>query len=154
MLFSELYASVDWSRGFRSLDKELARLGGGTRSGRSGNKGTLFVDKLMSVYGRDGKDKLVLVHVEIQAQEQDEFPRRIYEYHIWIFSKHLTPVVSLEVLADTDLDWRPSEYELRFGGCRARLDFPVAKLMDFRGLRVFKGAGIRRRPRIDVLLET
>lgn len=133
MLFPELHASVEWSLGFKSLDKELARLGGGSRSGRSGNKGTLFVDKLMSVYGRDGKDMLVLVHVEIQAQTHDGFARRMFEYYTRIFSKHLTPVVSLAVLADTDLNWRPSEYELRFGGCRARLDFPVAKLMDFRG---------------------
>lgn len=73
-------------------------MGGGTRSGKGGNKGTLFVDKLMSVYGRDGQDMLVLIHVEIQAKKQDDFPRRVYEYHSRIFSKHLTPVVSLAVL--------------------------------------------------------
>jgi len=140
MLFPALYASVDWGRGFRSLDKELALLGGarsgrggGARSGRGGNKGTLIVDKLLSVYGRDGEDMRVLVHVEIQARKQDDFARRMYEYHARLFSKHRKPVVSLAVLADSDMAWRPSEYEFRFGGCRIRLDYPVAKLLDFQG---------------------
>ncbi len=57
----------------------------------------------------------------------------MFEYHARIFGKHMRPVVSLAVLADSDMEWRPSEYEFRFGGCRVRLDNPVAKLLDFQG---------------------
>jgi hypothetical protein len=68
LLFPDLYAQIDWARGYQFLNTELMRpvpfLGRTQR----------FVDVLMRVYFRDGKERIVLLHIEIQAQRTANFP--------------------------------------------------------------------------------
>ena len=40
-------------------------------------------------------------------------------------------MISLAVLADEGVSWRPSSYGYTLGGCRVSLEFPIAKLLDY-----------------------
>jgi len=40
-------------------------------------------------------------------------------------------VVSLAILGDEDPNWRPSRFEHGRWGCRAGIEFPVFKLLDY-----------------------
>jgi len=125
LLFPHIHAEIDWSRGYESLDKELAQVV------RDADHGRRLADKLFRVYRRDGEPEIVHLHVEVQGQPEAGFPERFFVYYYRIFDYRGGPVVSLAILADADPDWRPGEYTAELWGCSVRFEFPVAKLWDY-----------------------
>jgi hypothetical protein len=73
----------------------------------------------------------VLVHIEIQSQEEVNFSRRMFVYHYRLRDKYDLPIVSLAVLGDERVSWRPSVYETALWGCELSFRFPVVKLRDW-----------------------
>jgi hypothetical protein len=125
LLFPEIAAQIDWSRGWESLDKEFQQLVHESEVGRR------YVDKLVRVWTTCGAETWVLIHVEVQTDQDPEFPRRMFVYHYRIFDRYNKPVASLAVLADDDALWRPDLFREIVFGCESTLRFPIAKLRDF-----------------------
>jgi len=90
-------------------------------------------DKLVAVYLRDGSEQWVLVHIEVQAQRDDAFARRVLAYNYRIFEQHARPVASLVVLADDNPHWRPRAFYNELLGTTMGISFAIAKLSDFAG---------------------
>jgi hypothetical protein len=124
--FPEAHAEIDWSRGYVFLDKELQQIAPESEAGRQ------LADKLVQVWRRDGTDAWVLVHIEVQSQEQREFARRMFTYHYRLFDRYQRQVVSLAVLGDERATWRPDSFGYALWGCELALRFPIAKLVDYR----------------------
>ena len=125
--FPEIHADVDWSRPCESLDTELQKI---VRDAKQGQK---FVDKLVKVWLKNGEEKWLLLHVEVQVWRESDFARRMYVYNYRIADRYDREVVSLAILADDDPQWRPSHYESSRWGFRMRMEFPVVKLLDYVG---------------------
>ena len=125
LFFPVAATDIDWSMGREFLDKELQKV---TRKGAQGRR---EVDKLIKVCRRGGEETWVLVHVEIQGQAQADFARRMYTYHSRLSDRYRRPVASFAVLADSRHRWHPRRYEHRLWGCRAVLEFPSVKLLDY-----------------------
>jgi len=123
--YPRIEEDIDWKRGFEFLDTELQQIKRETETGRRD------ADKLVKVWRRSGEEEWVLVHVEVQSQRQSEFSERMYLYHSRIFDRYRRSVVSLGILGDEQPGWRPSRYERELWGCRAILEFPVVKLLDY-----------------------
>ncbi|MEQ9668180.1 transposase [Coleofasciculus sp. G2-EDA-02] len=123
--YPQIEEDIDWERGFEFLDTELQQIKRETETGRRD------ADKLVKVWRRSGEEQWVLVHVEVQSQRQSEFSERMYLYHSRIFDRYRRSVVSLGILGDEQPGWRPSRYERELWGCRAILEFPVVKLLDY-----------------------
>ncbi|MEQ9486461.1 transposase [Coleofasciculus sp. F4-SAH-05] len=123
--YPRIEEDIDWKRGFEFLDTELQQIKRETETGRRD------ADKLVKVWRRSGEEQWVLVHVEVQSQRQSEFSERMYLYHSRIFDRYRRSVVSLGILGDEQPGWRPSRYERELWGCRAILEFPVVKLLDY-----------------------
>ncbi|MCP2728622.1 transposase [Limnofasciculus baicalensis] len=69
--------------------------------------------------------------LEVQSQSQSEFSERMYIYHSRIFDRYRRSVVSLAILGDEQKSWTPNRYERQLWRCRAILEFPVVKLIDY-----------------------
>lgn len=123
--YPRIEEDIDWERGFEFLDTELQQIKRETETGRRD------ADKLVKVWRRSGEEQWVLVHVEVQSQRQSEFSERMYLYHSRIFDRYRRSVVSLGILGDEQPSWRPSRYERELWGCRAILEFPIMKLLDY-----------------------
>ena len=123
--FPEVYANIDVERGHEFLDKELERIAPDAAMGR----GT--VDKLAKVWMRDGQEQWLLIHVEVQSQEQSTFAERMYTYNHRLCDKYGTMPVSLAILGDDRPNWRPSEFVAGRWGCEVRFTFPTAKLLEY-----------------------
>jgi len=123
--YPRIEEDIDWEPGFEFLDTELQQIKRETQTGRRD------ADKLVKVWRRSGEEQWVLVHVEVQSQRQSEFSERMYLYHSRIFDRYRRSVVSLGILGDEQPGWRPSRYERELWGCRAILEFPVVKLLDY-----------------------
>lgn len=125
LLFPEVHALIDWSRGYESLDKEFQQIV------REAELGRRYVDKLVKVWTLGGVECWVLIHIEVQTAREVEFPERMYVYNYRVFDRYNKPVASLAVLADDEPDWRPREFQRSLFGCETGIRFPTVKLLDF-----------------------
>jgi hypothetical protein len=129
LLFPHVHEVIDWSRGYESLDTELQQIL------RDADQGRKHVDKLMKVWLRDGQEKWLLIHIEVQSQEEAEFPRRMFVYQYRLFDRYNRMALSLAVLGDERPDWRPDRFAQEVYGCGLVFYFPIVKLLDYIGKR-------------------
>lgn len=71
-----------------------------------------------------------MIHIEVQSQEESQFPERMYIYHYRSFDIH-KKVISLAILGDDRPSWRPHSYSYELGGSSIHFEFPIAKLLDY-----------------------
>lgn len=123
--FPSLHAQIDWSQAAIFRDKELQQISYDAETGRQ------TVDKLAQVRLRSGVELWLLIHVEVQGQWEAAFATRMYVYNYRLFDRFKQHAVSLAILTDANRHWRPDHYEHEVFGCRVRLDFPVAKILEY-----------------------
>lgn len=123
--FPQVHDLIDWSKPPQSLDKELQQITA------SSDIGSRYADKLFQVWLRDNQEVWVLIHTEVQSQEESDFSKRMYIYNYRAFDLYQRPVISLAILGDERLNWRPSSYGYAFAGCEVNLKFTIVKLLDY-----------------------
>lgn len=123
--FVQAHAQIDWSCGYAFKDTELRQVV------RDAELGKRYADVLVQVTMKGGLLCLLYIHIEVQGQRDPQFELRMFTYNYRLFDRYACPIVSLAVLADEDPAWRPDYYEFSAMGCKHRLDFPIAKLLDF-----------------------
>lgn len=126
LFFPQAHADIDWTRGYEFLDKELQQVV------REAELGRRLADKLVRVWRTGGDEAWVLVHVEVQGQEEAGFSKRMYVYNYRLFDRYDRTVVSLAVLADERSGWRPQQFGYHLWGCEVGFRFPVVKLLDYK----------------------
>ncbi len=122
----DVYPQIDWTRPPVFLEQELRSVT------RKTKRGTRSVDRLAQVWLRDGTEQWVLVHIEIQSQEDQQFPFRMFRYHfrsLDLFEGR--SVFSLALLGDEVPDWRPSGYSGSLWGTSVQFAFRSIKLRDY-----------------------
>lgn len=92
------------------MDKKLEEVAKDATIGRR------FADKLVKVHLKNGREEWVLIHIEVQSQEED-FAMRMYIYHYRIYDKYKKSVASLAILGDEKESWRPSSFSYSLFGC-------------------------------------
>jgi hypothetical protein len=102
--FPTAYADIDWERGYTFLDTELQQI---TRDARLTRR---HVDKLVKVWKKSGQETWLLIHIEIQSQDEAGFPERMFIYYYRIYDRYHLPIESLAILADETVGWRPTEF--------------------------------------------
>jgi len=125
--FPVAHADIDWNREPVFMDKELQQIVPGAVSGR----GT--VDKLVQVWTSAGEEAWVLIHVEVQSQQDASFAERMFGYNYRLRDKYGRMPVSLAILGDESRSWRPSRFESGRWDCEVRFTFPAVKLVDYSG---------------------
>lgn len=125
LAFPAAHPLIDWSRSYESLDQELQQVV------RDAELGKRIADKLFKVWLQGEEEAYVLIHVEVQGQEEADFAERMYVYNYRCYDRYRRPVMSLAVLGDERASWRPSSFGYNLGGCEAGLKFPIAKLLDY-----------------------
>ncbi|MCZ8117854.1 MAG: hypothetical protein O9295_07255, partial [Microcystis sp. LE18-22.4A] len=62
---------------------------------------------------------------------EENFPQRMYIYNYRAFDLYQKPVISLAILGDERVNWRPDSYNYTIAGCEVSLKFPTVKLLDY-----------------------
>ena len=94
-------------------------------------KGSKFVDKLVKVYLKNGSEQWLLVHIEVQSDEDEEFSLRMFRYFYRIFDRHGKPVVSLAIVTGP-ANWKPEPtYELKVYDSGVEFQYLMSRLMDY-----------------------
>jgi len=123
--FPEIYARIDFSRGYDFLDKELQKV---VRDAKMKRR---LVDKLVKVRLKNGQTSLLYIHIEVQGQKDQDFAKRVFIYYYRLFDNYGDNVISLAILGDDQEDWRPNSYAYEFSGFEVFFRFPIIKLLDY-----------------------
>ncbi len=123
--FPIIYNEVNLEKGYQFLDKELEKVVKDARIG------TRFADKLVKVCLKDGTEKWLLIHLEVQGYYDADFVKRMYTYNYRIFDRYDEEVISLAILTDDNQCYRPCRYEISRWGFRHLFEFPTIKLIDY-----------------------
>ncbi len=126
--YPELNKLIDYTKGYDFLDKELNQIIPSNETGRKA------VDKLVKVFYRNGEEKWLLLHIEIQSQYEKDFARRIFIYNYKILDKYKNrDVISLVVLGDTNKSFRPNKYQIKYPDFELTFKYKIVKLIDYIG---------------------
>lgn len=116
----------DMEKGFVFLDKELSELfpeiecKGGSR----------FVDMLVKVFLKNGKEEWILVHIEIQGANDKNLPERMYQYGYRIYDRYKVHVAALVVFTGNKNQHRPSSFSSSFLGTEITYKYNVYHILD------------------------
>jgi len=105
--FPAVETDIDWDRGLEFLDKEFHQIVQGLIKEKYQSRS---VDKLVRVHRKNGKEELVLVHVEIQSQKTGDFCERMYLYNSLIYRRRVDMVavrISFTEVGSGSRKWRP-----------------------------------------------
>lgn len=116
----------DLERGFVFLDKELEQLFPPEDDAYKNRS----VDKLVQVYTREGAEKWILVHIEVQGKADPAFGERMFTYFSRIFDKYRRPITAFAILTDGTKSFRPSEYAQSFLGTSLVYRFNSYKILE------------------------
>ncbi|BAV07203.1 hypothetical protein SAMN05421788_102174 [Filimonas lacunae] len=104
--FANADSVFDMERGFEFLDKELHEI-----TPDSHIRHPRFVDKLVKTWYKDGTEKWLLVHIEVQGYIDTSFPARMFTYFYRICDKFHHEITSLAIFTDNDDKYQPDRYE-------------------------------------------
>ncbi len=121
----QAHGEIEWSRGYEFLDKELQQVV------RDAELGLRLVDKLVKIWRTGGEEAWVLIHLEVQSQEETNFAERMFVYHYRIYDRYKRSVASLAVLGDERESFRPNQFGYELWGSEVKFKFPVVKLLDY-----------------------
>ncbi len=123
--YPDLAEKIDWAAGYEMLDQELLKITSDSMIS------TRRVDKLIKVKSLDGQHCLVLLHVEVQNTKDKHFGQRLFQYFYRLYD---LPVLTLAILADNRVNWRPNHYTKEvWGHPVCHFEFLISKLLDFQG---------------------
>ena len=123
--FKDADIIFDMEKRFQFLDKELEQLFPMEES-----QAPKFVDKLMKVFTRDGKEEWILCHIEIQGYKERDFGKRMFTYFYRILDKYGKPVTAIAIFTDSSKNFHPKVYEYEFLGTKNTFHFNTYKILD------------------------
>src|SRR3989337_3339444 len=118
----DLYPDVDFSKGYTFLDKELHKL---FHKGKGKKR---YPDHLVKVYLKDGTERWILIHIEVQGYREKNFPLRMFTYFYRIFDKYQQPIVALCIFIDKDKNFKPSRFKYEFYKTSLAYKYRIYKL--------------------------
>ncbi|WP_229239279.1 hypothetical protein [Emticicia agri] len=113
-------------KGFEFLDKELEQL----FPPQNDNFSPKYVDKLVKVFMKDGKEKWILVHIEVQGYKDVNFPERMFTYYYRIFDKYNKPITAFAIFTDDSFRLYPDKFEQSFLGTSIRYEYNTYKITE------------------------
>lgn len=115
---------IDFSKGIDFLDKELEQL----FPPEDDEFKPKMVDKLARIYGRDGKEEWLLVHVEVQGRYSPDFGERMFTYYSRIWDKYRKPITAYAVFTESTLKSRDNYFSQQFMGTTLSYKFNTYKI--------------------------
>ena len=123
--FKDADVLFDMEKGFQFLDKELEQLFPAEEI-----KAPRFVDKLVKVFTKSGREEWILVHIEVQGYHDKNFSERMFTYFYRILDKYEKRVTSIAVYTDANKNFHPKMFTYEYLGTRITFQFNTFKVID------------------------
>ena len=119
----DLAKEINFSKGVEFLDKELSKL---SSKGETKNRDA---DTLVKVFLKNGEEKWVLVHIEVQGYKEEDFSKRMYTYYYRILDRYGKDITAIAILTDENKDFKPNKYEKEFYGTKLVYEYNSFKIL-------------------------
>jgi hypothetical protein len=117
---------IDWAQPIEFLDTQLQQI---TKEAEVGRR---FADLLVKVALLNGNEAWLCLHLEVQANKEVIFPKRLLVYNMRIFELFDKPAISLAILTDSNSQWRPTHYAFEYPDTALNFRFGMVKLLDYK----------------------
>jgi predicted transposase YdaD len=121
--FSKDANLIDFSRGYEFLDQELAQLFPESVSTKR------YVDKLVKVYLKDGEERWILIHIEVQGYQDKNFPERMFCYFYRLKDRFGIEITALAIFTDKNPKYKPKKYYKNLLGTKISYEFNIYKVL-------------------------
>jgi hypothetical protein len=121
----EIYEAIDFQQSFTFLDTEMAQFD------KQALKGAKVVDKLAKVFRKDGSERWILIHIEVQGDADEDFSLRMFRYFYRIFDRYGKQVISIAVLTERASGPADGRYERKVFGSGVEFHYLPFNLMDY-----------------------
>lgn len=122
----EAYLDIDWEKPYILLEQELLAIVNPNDNGKRS------IDKLFLVHLKNGREQLILLHIEVQHSKDDDFSERMFVYFYRAYEEHKKDIATLAILADKNAQWRPDKFQRKIWGTEITRTYKVVKLIDYK----------------------
>jgi predicted transposase YdaD len=143
LVWKSMYDSIDWSQGFLDLEQEFEGALTQAKLNNKEDRRNQLVDKLFRISLKSGKEVWILLHVEIQGQEEANFPERMFSYFVAIKNRHRgLHVEQVAIFLDTNLNYIPDTYTFpSFSHAKLTYQYKVIKIAQWKGIITTENVG-------------
>lgn len=121
----DLYKDVDFTKPIEFLEQELLDIF------KTKYKGKRINDKLVKVYLKDGTEKWVLIHIEVQATFETEFAERMFLYYALIYTKYgVKDITAIAIFTNNKVPKRYDKFEHHLYGTRILYEYNSYRVID------------------------
>ena len=121
----ELYQEIDFEKAYEFLDGELNRI---KIKSKAKNRRS---DKLVKIYLKDGSEKYILIHIEVQGYFDEAFADRMFTYYYRISDLHSTrDITSISIFVDEDKQFHPNKFENNLFGTEVYYKYNTYKVLE------------------------
>lgn len=121
----DLHGEVDFSKIPDFLQQELFK------ELLDNKKGTNHADQIVKVHLKDGKEKWILVHIEVEGSADADFPKRMFRYFYRIFDKFEREIVAFAVMTGPGKIERSLGFTYSYFGTTLDYAYNVHKVSDY-----------------------
>lgn len=125
--FPELHKLIDYSKGIDFLEQELNKIFYKSEVKKR------RTDKLAKVILKDGTEKIILVHIEVQGYKDNNFEERMFTYFYRIYDrykKNIKDIIAIVIFTENNLDYKPSKFELNSYGTKLSYEYNIYKIIE------------------------
>ena len=90
----DLYEVIDFKKGHSLLEQEFHQQAMDSKEGKK------YVDKIVKVFLKDGTEKFILIHVEVQDKHDSNFSLRMFQYFYKIYDNHQKEIYAIALLTN------------------------------------------------------
>jgi len=116
----------DFTKGFEFLSKDLAQIYPVDENAEHPK----YVDKLVKVFTKDGKEELILVHVKVQGYNDPDFGERMFRYFYRIRDKFNKRVTCVALFTGNEKMPIKQRYDYDFLGTENHFKYNVYNIID------------------------
>ncbi|MEG0473959.1 MAG: hypothetical protein RR588_16650, partial [Solibacillus sp.] len=120
----EFHAEVDFSKPIDFLQQEFFKEIIEERKGRK------MADQIAKVQLKNGEEQWVLVHTEVQTDDDADFPQRMFEYYYRIFDRYGKKIVAIALFTKPSRK-SSNEYNYVYFGTELSYTFNKYEIADF-----------------------
>ena len=102
----DLHKQVDFTKGYQFKEQELKKLFPESQKKR--------LDKLVQVHLKNGEEKWILVHIEVQGYWKKDFTGSMFKYFYRAYDKYQKQIFTIVIFSDENENYQPDEYQYKF----------------------------------------
>lgn len=113
----DLYEAIEFNRKPEFLQQEFFK------QIIEEKKGKQVADQIVKVHLKNGEDKWILIHIEIQGSPGSSFAKRMFQYFYKIYDYHEKEVFAIALITDSNVTPQTNAYHYSFFGTKLIYEF-------------------------------